>query len=63
VNTGFEDGEERVPASWNVTGNAMHINTGPVCAGNWSAQVTAEGDVLTQWLSVGNITLPITYNV
>ena len=64
-NQGFELGEGPVPYGWNLTGNAARVDTGPIYAdgGNWTAQITGDGDTLTQWLSVGNITLPITYNV
>jgi hypothetical protein len=63
VNQSFELGEGEVPYGWNLTGNATRVDTDPIYAGNWTAQITGDGDMLTQWLSVGNITLPITYNV
>ena len=59
VNSGFENGEGEIPSGWNLTGNAVRVDTGPIYGGNWSAQVTGDGDALTQW--VGNITGGITY--
>jgi hypothetical protein len=61
VNQGFESGTGEVPASWNVTGNATRVNTGSIYDGNWAARITGNNDTLTQWLCVGNITLPLTY--
>jgi hypothetical protein len=63
VNSGFELGEE-VPSGWDLTGNATRVNTSPIYAGNWTAQITGDNDTLTQWLYLGNSTLPlpITYN-
>jgi len=70
----FELGEDGVPYGWNLTGNAARIDTGPIYDGNWSAQITGDGDMLTQWLYLGNSTIvcgnetvsllpmPITYN-
>jgi len=58
VNQSFEYGENGVPYGWNLTGNATRINTGPVYAGNWTAQIIKDGDMLTQW--IGNITMMIT---
>lgn len=63
VNQSFELGEGEVPYGWNLTGNATRVETGPIYEGNWTARITGDGDTLTQWLSVGNITLPVTYNV
>lgn len=53
-NQSFENGEGEVPYSWNLTGNATRIDSGPVYAGDWTARITEEGDTLTQW--VGNVT-------
>lgn len=61
VNQSFEWGEGEVPLGWNVTGNATRVNTGPIYAGNWSAQITGDGGMLTQWVWLGNLTLPLTY--
>jgi hypothetical protein len=61
VNGGFEYGTDEVPYGWNLTGNAMRTNTGPIYtgnAGNWTANITADGDMLTQW--IGNITIIMT---
>jgi hypothetical protein len=70
VNQSFELGEEGVPYGWNLTGSAACNDTGPIYEGNWSAQITGDGDMLTQWVELGqsevyNITLPlpITYDV
>jgi hypothetical protein len=64
VNQSFELGEGPVPYGWNLTVNATRVDTGPISAGNWTAQITGDGDTLTQWLYLGNNTLPlpITYN-
>lgn len=59
VNAGFEQGEDEVPNGWNVTGNATRVDTAPIYAGNWSAQLIGEGDSLTQW--VANISAGMTY--
>jgi hypothetical protein len=61
VNGGFEEGGGGVPTAWNVTGNATRVDTGPVHVGNWSARITGQNDTLIQWLYLGNITFPITY--
>jgi hypothetical protein len=61
VNQGFEQQEGGVPYGWDLTGNATRVDTGPIYEGNWTAQITGDGDMLTQWLCVGNITLPETY--
>jgi hypothetical protein len=65
VNQSFEEGEEGVPAAWNLTGNAMRVDTGPIYEGSWTAQIAGDNDTLTQWLYLGNSTLPlpVTYNV
>lgn len=64
VNQSFELGEEGVPDGWNLTGNATRVDTGLIYEGNWTAQITGNGDMLTQWVYLGNSTLPlpITYN-
>ena len=64
VNGGFESGVGTVPASWNLTGVAARVDTGAIYAGNWTTQITGDGDTLTQWLYLGESTLgmPITYN-
>lgn len=67
VNGGFELGEGGVPYGWNLTGNATRVDTGPIytgTGGNWSAQISGDNDTLTQWVYLGNSTLPIpiTYN-
>jgi len=59
VNSGFEEGEEGDPDGWTLIGNATRVDTGHIYAGNWSAQVTGQGDVLTQWIA--NITAGRTY--
>ena len=61
-NQSFEQGEEEVPYGWNLTGNATRVDTGPIYAGNWTARITGDGDTLTQWLWIGNLTLPLTYD-
>ena len=61
TNPGFEQGEDGVPDGWSITGDARRVDTGPVFAGNWSAQITGQGDMLTQW--VGNITALRTYEI
>ncbi len=53
-NSGFEQGEGGNPDEWTLSGNATRIDIEPIYAGNWSAQVTGDGDVLTQWIT--NIT-------
>jgi len=63
VNQGFEEGEGEVPAAWNLTGNATRVDIDLIYAGNWSARITGDEDMLTQWLCLGNITMPITYDV
>jgi len=67
VNGDFELGEGGVPYGWNLTGNATRVDTGPIytgTGGNWSAQISGDNDTLTQWVYLGNSTLPIpiTYN-
>jgi len=62
ANPSFELGEEGVPYGWNLTGNAARVDTGPIYAGNWTAQITGDGDTLTNWVLVGNSTMPLTYN-
>jgi len=65
VNQSFELGVGEVPTAWNLAGNAARVDTGPIyTGGNWSAQISRDGDMLTQWLTVGNTTLmPVTYDV
>ena len=66
VNQGFELGEEgapEVPYGWNLTGNATRVDTDPVYEGNWTARITGDGGMLTQWVLLGNITIPVTYEV
>jgi hypothetical protein len=63
LNQGFEEGEMEFPAVWNLTGNAVRVDTDPTYEGNWTAQITGGNDTLIQWLYLGNITLPVTYNV
>jgi hypothetical protein len=65
ANQGFEEGAAEIPDAWNLTGNATRVDTGPIYEGNWSAQITGNNDTLTQWICLGNATLPlpITYDV
>jgi len=60
-NQSFEQGVGEVPYGWNLTGNATRVDTGPIYVGNWTARITGGGGMLTQWLFIGNITLPLTY--
>jgi len=60
-NQSFEEGAGEVPTGWNLTGNATRVDTGPIYVGNWTAQITGDGGTLTQWLSIGNIALPVTF--
>jgi len=60
-NSGFEEGAGEVPSAWSLTGNATRVDTGPIYVGNWTALITGDGDTLTQWLSIGNITMPVTF--
>jgi hypothetical protein len=62
-NQGFELGEGEVPTAWNLTGNATRVDTAPIYADNWSAQITGDGGTLTQWVLLGNITMPVTYDI
>jgi hypothetical protein len=63
VNSGFEQGEEGDPEDWTLNwtliGNATRVDSEPIYAGNWSAQVTEHGDMLIQWIA--NITATRTY--
>jgi hypothetical protein len=59
-NQSFEQGVEEVPLAWNLTGNATRVDTGPVYSGDWAARIAGSNDTLTQWLYIGNITLPLT---
>jgi len=61
MNSGFEWDENGGLVGWNVTGNATRVDTPPIYSGNWSAQMTQEGDKLTQW--VVNCTRGVTYEV
>jgi len=60
-NQSFEEGAGEVPTGWNLTGSATRVDTGPIYVGNWTARITGDGGMLTQWLCVGNITLPVTF--
>ncbi len=60
-NQSFEEGAGEVPSGWNLTGNATRVDTGPIYVGNWTARITGDGGTLTQWLFIGNITLPVTF--
>jgi hypothetical protein len=64
-NQGFEQGEGGVPSGWNLTGNGMRVDTGPIYVGNWSARITGGNDTLTQWVGIsqwiGNITMGLTF--
>jgi hypothetical protein len=64
ANPGFELGTLEVPSGWSLSGNATRVDTGPIYEGNWTAQIAGEGGVLTQWLYLGNSTMPlqVTYN-
>ena len=61
VNQSFEQGEEEAPYGWELGGNAARINTGPIYAGSWSALISDDGDMLTQWIE--NIQSVFTYEV
>jgi hypothetical protein len=63
-NQGFELGAGGVPSGWSLTGNATRVDTGYIYEGNWTAQITGGNDTLTQWLYLGNSTMPlqVTYN-
>ncbi len=61
ANQSFEEGAGGVPYGWNLTGNATRVDTGPIYVGNWTARITGEADTLTQWVHIGNITMPLTY--
>jgi len=60
-NQSFEGGAGEVPYAWNLTGNATRVDTGPIYVGNWTARITGDGGTLTQWLSIGNLTMPVTF--
>jgi hypothetical protein len=60
-NQSFEDGVGEVPSAWNLTGNATRVDTGPIYVGNWTALIAGDGGTLTQWLSIGNLGLPVTF--
>ncbi|MFP3897932.1 MAG: CFI-box-CTERM domain-containing protein [Dehalococcoidia bacterium] len=59
TNPGFELGEEEVPYGWDLRGDAERVDTGLIYGGEWAAQVTGDGDMLTQWIE--NITPMVTY--
>ena len=61
-NQSFEVGAGEVPYAWNLTGNATRVDTDPVYAGNWTARITGDGGVITQWLCFGTLTMPVTYD-
>jgi hypothetical protein len=65
ANPGFEEGAAEVPDAWNLTGNATRVDTDPIYEGNWTAQITGSDDTLTQWICLGNtsLPLPVTYDV
>lgn len=63
VNQSFEEGDGEIPAAWNLTGNATRVDSGPVYAGSWSARINENGGMLTQWVAVGNLTMPVTYEI
>jgi hypothetical protein len=60
-NQSFEDGAGEVPSAWSLTGNATRVDTGPIYVGNWTARITGNNDTLTQWLSIGNLGIPVTF--
>ena len=60
-NQSFEEGAGEVPTVWNLTGSATRVDTGPIHVGNWTARITGDGGTLTQWLGIGNITIPVTF--
>jgi hypothetical protein len=62
-NPSFEEGTGEVPTCWNLTGNATRVDTGPIYAGNWIARIAGDGGMLTQWVCVGNLTMPVTFEV
>jgi len=78
-NSGFEQGEGGDPDEWALSRNATRVDIEPIYDGNWSAQVTGHGDVLTQWIAnmtafriyeawgwlyvTGNVTGNVTCNV
>jgi len=62
ANGSFEDGTGEVPSSWNLTGNATRVDTGPMYVGNWTARLAGDGGMFTQWHPTGNLTLSLTYD-
>ena len=62
-NQSFEEGEGVIPTCWNLTGNAARIDTGPIYDDNWAARITSSNDTLTEWVCVGNLSLPVTFEV
>jgi len=61
-NGSFEDGTGEVPSAWNLSGNATRVDTGPIYLGNWTARLTGDGGMFTQWLHTGNLSLALTYD-
>ena len=61
-NQSFEDGTGEVPSAWNLTGNATRVDTGLIYIGNWTARLTGDGGMFTQWLHTGNLSLALTYD-
>jgi len=61
VNQSFEQGEDEAPYGWVLSGNAARVNAGLIYAGNWAAQISGDGDTLTQWIE--NIEAVVTYEV
>ena len=61
-NGGFEDGTGAVPLGWNLTGNAMRVDTGSIYEGDWVARITGANDTFTQWYHTGNLSLSLTYD-
>lgn len=62
-NQGFEEGVGGNVSCWNWTGNATRVNTGPIYEGGWAAQITGSNDTFTEWVSFGNLTLQVTFEV
>ena len=61
VNQSFEQGEEEAPYGWVLSGNAIRVDTEPIYEGNWAALISGDGDMFTQWVSLGSQVLPLTY--
>jgi len=62
-NPSFEEGEGGIPSAWNLTGNATRVDTGLIYEGDWVARIVGNNDTITQWVYLGNITMPVTYEV